>query len=159
MFARASVASILFGILISAAAAQQPQTARPAAKSPACTQSMIVGTWQAVFTSVAPLTFRVFACPIGIDATGTLSPGSCVTPDTAMTVTPPTGTLTIDRTCHVTGTISYVVTERPSSYSSYTAQLSVSLWRSIDGSKLSGSQRWTVRGSSYLFPFELVAGE
>jgi hypothetical protein len=76
-----------------------------------------------------------------------------------MTVTPPTGTLTIDRACHVTGTINYVVTERPSSYSSYSAQISVSLWRSIDGSKLSGSQQWTVRGSSYFFPFELIAGQ
>ena len=159
MIVRASFASVLSGLLVSATSAQQPETAKPVVKFPPCAQSMIVGTWEAVFTSVAPLTFRVFACPIGIGATGTLAAGNCTTPDTAMTVTPPTGTLTIDRACHVTGTISYVVTERPSSYSSYTAQISVSLWRSIDGSKLSGSQRWTVRGSSYVFPFELIAGQ
>ena len=159
MIVRASVASFLCGLLMSAACAQQPETAKPGVKVPACTQSMIVGTWQAVFTSVAPLTFRVFACPIDIAANGTFDPGNCTTPDTAMTVTPPTETWTIDRRCHVTGTINYVVAERPSSYSSYSAQLSVSLWRSIDGSKLSGSQRWTVRRASYFFPFELVAGQ
>jgi hypothetical protein len=159
MLVRASFASLLCGLLVSAACAQQRETAKPGVKVPACTQSMIVGTRQAVFTSVAPLTFRVFACPIDIAADGTLSPVNCTIPDTGMTATPPAGTLTIDRSCHVTGTINYAVVEQPSSYSSYSAQVSVSLWRSLDGSRLSGSQLWTVRRASYVFPFELIAGQ
>jgi hypothetical protein len=159
MFSRSSVTSILSGLLMSTALAQQPQTAKPGAKVPACSQAMIARTWQAAFTSVAPLNFRVFACPISIAADGSASPGNCTTPDAGMTVTPPSGTLAIDAACHVTGTISYAVVEKGSSYSSYSAQISVSLWRSADGSRLSGFQQWTIRGASYLFPFDLTAGQ
>jgi hypothetical protein len=157
MFSRSSVTSILSGLLMSTALAQQPQAAKPGVKVPACSQAMIVRTWQAAFTSVAPLNFRVFACPITIAANGAVSPGNCTTPDAGMTVTPPSGTLTIDSVCHVTGAINYAVVEKGSSYSSYSALISVSLWRSTDGSRLSGFQQWTVRGSSYLFPFDLTA--
>src|ERR1700683_4488762 len=53
-----SIASIS-GLLVTAALAQQPAQTAAGVKLPACSQSMIVGTWQAV---LAP-SFRDFACP------------------------------------------------------------------------------------------------
>jgi hypothetical protein len=73
---------------------------------------MIVGTWQTVFAQFAvnPLQGNLgFACPLVIAGNGTLTPGECVLSASQSIISPPSGTLTIDRACHVIGTISYTI--------------------------------------------------
>ena len=157
-----SVASILF--CVTAAVAEEPETtAKLGPKLHACSQSMIVGTWQAVFW---PASTRGFACPISIADNGTLTPGTCTLPDSNFTLTQvPSGSMTIDRACHVVGSIAYTFCDPPYSGSScQTYQQSVSLWRSSDGSRLSGFQHSSclncIGGPLYfVYPFELIAGQ
>jgi hypothetical protein len=154
----ASIASIFF--------AGAAAFAQPAPKVPACSQSMIVGTWQAVFSQLAvnPLQGNLgFACPIGIAPNGTLTPGDCILSASQAIIAPVSGTLTIDRTCHVVGSITYTL--KNAMGVTLPVQLSVSAWRSADGSRLSGHVAVNLTcGSSpcvnnYISPFELVAGQ
>src|ERR1700724_3258555 len=99
-----SVASVFF--LLSAALAQQPaQTANSGMELPTCSQFMIKGSWQANFY-LAQVNHGFF-CPIGISSDGTLSFGNCTTAKNVTITRPPSGTLKIDRTCHVVGSITY----------------------------------------------------
>jgi hypothetical protein len=154
------IASIFLGP--SVAVAQQPALPLLSkSKLAACTQSMIAGTWQAVFNSFVPNT--VFACPITISTNGTVTPGTCTfgPPELPyVLVQPPSGTLTIDRACHVTGSISYSFSSS-SLPNNISAALVPSLWRSADGSRLTGTQSVTgTCGPTCTFPnfytFELV---
>lgn len=102
------VISVFLALTLPAASAEQPElSSKPAAKLPRCSQSMIVGTaWQAFFTV---LSNRGFACPINIATTGTLTSasGNCTLPDGFALAQPPSGVMTIDHACRVTGTITY----------------------------------------------------
>jgi hypothetical protein len=166
----ASVASILFG----GAAA----FAQPAPRLPACSQSMIVGTWQALFAPgvsnpIAPgfPVYPNFACPVSVASNGTLTTGNCTLSDNFTLTKQPSGSLTIDRTCHVVGSIAYTVCVQNgpcSAQNDYVVQTSVSLWRSDDGSRLSGFQSWSCsvggRGCGRtppgnVLPFELIEGQ
>ena len=110
------------------------------AQSYPCDQSMITGMW------VLPALGSGNAmCKINIGTSGAFS-SSCLIYTGGATYTiqaQPTGTLTIDKTCHVTGEISYVWNVSgscgPGNYTyTYTEKLSPQLWRSLDGSRLSG---------------------
>jgi hypothetical protein len=158
----ASVAWLALGL--SAGHAQTPTT--PAPRLPPCSQSMIVGTWQAVFSQFGAIALHEnlgFACPIVIATNGTLTPGSCLVSAHQSLIKPPTGTLTIDRACHVVGSIAY--TFENATGVTLPVQLSVSLWRSADGSRLTGNVTVSPTcGSSpcvnnYVSPFELVAAQ
>jgi hypothetical protein len=153
--------AILFGL--SVASAQQPEVA--GVKLPACSQSMIIATtWQAVFNQYSGL--FAFACPINIASNGTLTSGTCTFPAGQSIVTSPSGTLTIDRTCHVVGSVAFS-TCRTSNCASNTlnSKISVSLWRSEDGTRISGMQQFSNCDSSSVCDpapdavgtFELVA--
>jgi hypothetical protein len=160
-----AVASVTWLVLgLSGGHAQTPT--KPTPRLPPCSQSMIVGTWQAVFSQFGAIALHEnlgFACPIVIATNGSLTPGSCIVAAHQSLITPPTGTLTIDRACHVVGSMAY--TFENATGVTLPVQLSVSLWRSADGSRLTGNV--TVNptcGTSrcvnnYVSPFELVAAE
>ena len=63
------------------------------------------GEWQANFY-LAQVNHG-FSCPIGISPDGTLGFGNCITAKNMTIVQPPSGILTIDRNCHVVGSITY----------------------------------------------------
>jgi hypothetical protein len=150
----ASIASIFF--------AGAAAFAQPAPKVPACSQSMIVGTFNQL--AVNPLQGNLgFACPISIGANGTLAPGDCILSASQSIIAPVSGTLTIDRTCHVVGSITYTL--KNAMGVTLPVQLSVSAWRSADGSRLSGHVTVNLTCGSapclnnYISPFELVASQ
>jgi hypothetical protein len=94
--------------------AAMPALAQPAPKRPACSQSMIVGTWQAIFTPgvanpIAPgfPLYPNFACAVTVAANGTVTTGNCALNDNFSLTKQPAGSLTIDRTCHVVGTTAF----------------------------------------------------
>ncbi len=169
-----AVASIALMALAATAA-----LAQPAPKLPACSQSMIVGTWQVLFAPgvsnpIAPgfPIYPNFACPVSISTNGSLTTGNCILNDNFMLTQQPSGSLTIDRTCHVVGSIAYMVCIQNngscSPQSDYVVQTSVSLWRSSDGSRLSGFQSWSCsvggRGCgrtppANVLPFELIESQ
>jgi hypothetical protein len=150
-----SIALTLFGV--PAAMVQQPATTAPQA-SPglsACTQAMIAGTWQTVFAQFAvnPLQGNLgFACPIGIAANRTLTPGECVLSASQSILSPPSGTLTIDGGCRVIGTISFMIKNAMSVI--LPVQLAVSVWRSAVTVNLTCGSAPCV--NNYVFPFEFV---
>ena len=78
-------------------------------KFPTCSQSSIEREWLANF--YLALVNHGFSCPIGISSDGMLSFGNCATAKNVTIARPPSGTLTIDRTCHVVGSITYVFTD------------------------------------------------
>jgi hypothetical protein len=158
-----SVASIFLGL--SAAVAQQPAITSPSApKLPVCSPSMIAGRWQAVFTAswVSP---GYFSCAISVSPNGSLTASNCLPGGYSFSQLP-SGTLTIDRTCHVTGTMTYSVCINGCAFPSTSFQILPSLWRSIDGSRLSGYYN-VVSGASnvcsgegpcaLILPFEMIA--
>ena len=135
---------------------------------PACPQSMIVGTWQALIGGAA-------ACPITIAANGSITAGTCQTASQIAVLHPPAGSLTINRSCHVTGSITlafcsstcdnnYVCTPDCVNYQA-SLQVTPSLWRSGDGTRLSGTalNACTVAGpacvGSWMAPMELIDGQ
>jgi hypothetical protein len=129
----ASVAWLVLGL--SASHAQTPATPNP--RLPPCSQSMITGTWQAVFSQFGAIALHEnlgFACPIVIATNGTLTPGSCLVSAHQSLTKPPIRTLNIDRACHVVGSIAYTL--QNAAGVTLPVQLSVSLWRSADGSRL-----------------------
>jgi hypothetical protein len=98
--------------------------------------------------------------------------GNCTLAENFKLTQQPSGTLTVDRACHVVGTIAYTVCDpingACSKQSDYVVRASVSLWRSGDGSRLSGFQSWSCsvggRGCGRtpppnVLPFELIQGE
>jgi hypothetical protein len=153
-------------------------SAQPTQKVPACTQSMIVGTWQALFSPgvsnpIAPgfPIYPNFACPVTISKDGLLT-GNCTLAENFKLTQQPSGTLTVERTCRAVGPIAYTVCDSNmgacSKQSDYVIRTSVSLWRSTDGSRLSGFQSWSCsaggRGCGRtpppnVLPFELIQGE
>jgi hypothetical protein len=135
--AMVSVASVCFSL--SAAFAQQPaQMANSGVKLPTRAQSLIEREWLANFY-LAQVNHG-FSCPIGISSDGTLSFKNCTTAKYVTIARPPSGMMTIDRTCHVVGSITYVFTD--DQWGGGTAQESFSLWRSSDGSRLSGTRHF-----------------
>jgi hypothetical protein len=156
----ASVAAGLFGV--SAAIAQQSaQTANSGVEVSTCSQSMIERTWQANFY-LAQVNHG-FSCPIGISSNGTLSFGNCTTAKNVTIARAPSGMLTIDRTCHAIGSITYDFSD--DQWGGGTVQEELSLWRSSDGSRLSGSRHFACCNhvgevpQDWVVPFELVAGQ
>jgi hypothetical protein len=152
----------LASLLASASFAQQAQHQR----QPDCKQSMITGApWQVVLNQNYYNQSRNqhrdesggFSCTINIAADGTITPANCTGGVTFIDL--PFGHLTIDRTCHVAGSIQY-------NTCSYTAcgvniQLSISAWRSTDGSRLTGFQQWQCFQTNLtcLSSFELISGQ
>jgi hypothetical protein len=166
-----SLASILSALWVATALAQQPaQTDNPGMRLPNCTASMIVGTWQAAFGYGSPLYGTAqnngFYCPLNIAANGTVTSGNCVL-GSGMTVSPvPSGVLTIDNKCHVVGSLTFGYCNPPRSCVN-SWQMAVSLWRSADGSRLSGMQVLTCPkckslqdpAVTWVSPFEMIAGQ
>jgi hypothetical protein len=106
---RAVAAVVRLGV--SAGHAQTPTNQAP--RLPPCSQSTITGTWQADFSRFGAIALHEnlgFACPIVIATNGAPNPrqllGFC-TP-----ITPPTGTLTIDRACHPADSMAYMTLRR-----------------------------------------------
>jgi hypothetical protein len=170
-----AVASVAWLVLsLSAGHAQTPTNQAPRQ----CSQSMITGTWQALFSPgvsnpIAPgfPIYPNFACAVTISKDGLLT-GNCTLAENFKLTQQPSGTLTVDRACHVVGTIAYTVCDpingACSKQSDYMVLASVSLWRSSDGSRLSGFQSWSCsvggRGCGRtpppnVLPFELIQGE
>ena len=158
----AAVSSLLLGLLPWDASAQSPA---PAVELPACSEPMIAGTWQALFEN--PYLGFTLACSLSVSATGAISDGACdigsFTHGGWTLAQPPWGTLTINRACKVIGAISYTVCS-PSPCgnpaTSMTIQNQALLWRSRDGSRLSGFVQWGP-GQSIVeyYPLELIAGQ
>jgi hypothetical protein len=151
---------ITVGLRLSVALAQQTaQTESSGVKFPTCSRSSIEREWLANFY-LAQVNHG-FSCPIGISLDGTLRFGNCATAKNVTIARPPSGMLTIDRACHVVGSITYVFTD--DQWGGGTAQESFSLWLSSDGSRLSGTRHFVccdqVGGipQDWVVPFELVA--
>jgi hypothetical protein len=168
--ARAAAASLTFvGLLAPAALAQQPQ--HSGVRLPNSTQSMIEGTWHAVLNknNTASLgAITNFACTFSIAADGTITPTNCTLLPGMTFIELPSGKLTINKACHVTGAMSYNTCFFPDQCG-ISVQLSISAWRSADGSRLTGFQQWqcpydyniggSVGSVACLSNFELVAGQ
>lgn len=116
------------------------------AQSYPCSQSMIMGNWV-----TANLGAGGAICHLKIGTNGALTPSDCLLSFGNQYIVLPKGTLTIDGTCHVTGTVSFTwtstysnacydpITGNPITYTlTYAEALSPQLWRSLDGSRLSG---------------------
>jgi hypothetical protein len=149
-------AALIFSELLSSAGLAQE---RAAVKHGTCSQSMIAGTWQGVFTQGQGVDNATdsFACPINIAADGTATAGNCTVLPGMSFVLSPSGTLKIDNTCHVTGSIGYNSCIGTSCLS---VALAISAWLSADGSRITGFQRWAciANPGNCLTNFELVAG-
>jgi hypothetical protein len=151
-------------LLVSVATAEELENAgNSGVRFPTCSQSMIVGPkWQAVFDGGASTYGISFSCPISISSNGALTPGNCTMSNALGNVTvtqAPSGTLIIDRACHVTGSITYTTTFQ-NNINSY--QMLVSLSRSIDGSRLAGFSQTCSSGicnanEFFIYPFEMNA--
>jgi hypothetical protein len=143
-----AASTLLFALFASDAFAESPT---PAVALPACYQSMIAGTWQALFENV--FLGYTMACTISVSSTGAISNSVCsiggaLRPgDANWTLTqPPSGALTINHACHVVGSINYIVcASQPCSNPNQLKNIQTlpSLWRSRDGSRLSGLDQWT----------------
>jgi hypothetical protein len=158
----AAVSSLLLGLLKSAAFAQSPA---PPEAPPTCSQPMIAGSWQAHFPN--PYLGFALVCSLTVSAAGTVSDGACdigsFTQGGWRLTQAPWGTLTINQACRVIGAISYTVCSQsrcgnPSA--SITVQNQALLWRSRDGSRISGFMQWTPgEGPVQYNPLDLIAGE
>ena len=118
-----------------------------AAQSYPCDESMILGKWVMVLgaeTSNLVGPGMGVSCQVTIGTNGALTTSSCANLGPSMTITaPPKGTLTIDSTCYVHGTVSYRWTNNGvcpfgTVIFTYNEAMSPQLWRSLDGSRLSG---------------------
>jgi hypothetical protein len=164
-------ASMLLGMPVLSASAQQAEpVARQGVRLPACDPSMIVGTWQAAFAYGTPIYGTAqnngFSCPLNVAANGTITSGTCIL-GSGITVSPvPSGMVTIDRSCHVAGSITFGYCN-PGRSCVNSWQMSVSLWRSADGSRLTGTQVLTCpkcksvqdQAVTWVSPFEMIAGQ
>ena len=156
----AAVSSLLLGLLPWDASAQSPA---PAVELPACSEPMIAGTWQALFEN--PYLGFTLACSLSVSATGAISDSTCdigsFTHGGWTLTQPPWGTLTINRACKVIGAIRYTVCS-PSPCgnpaTSMTIQNQALLWRSRDGSRLSGFLQWKPGPSiTEIYRLDLIA--
>jgi hypothetical protein len=149
-------ASLFFWALLGSQGLAQE---RSALKLGNCSQSMIAGTWQTILSAGQGVDNATdsFACPINIAADGTATAGNCTLLPGMSFVLSPSGTLKIDNTCHVTGSISYNSCIGTTCRS---VALVISAWRSADGSRITGFQQWTCIASpgQCLTNFELIAG-
>jgi hypothetical protein len=158
----AAVSSLLLGLFQSGAFAQSPA---PADAPPTCSQPMIAGSWQALFPN--PYLGFTLVCSLTVSTTGTISDGTCdigsFTQGTWILTQPPWGTLTINQACRVIGAISYTACPQPrcgNPGASITVQNQALLWRSRDGSRISGFMQWTLgEGRVQYYPLDLIAGE
>jgi hypothetical protein len=172
MFIRAlSVSLVGMGLLASVALAQQAAPSdSPGVRLPTCSPSMIVGTWQAAFAYGTPIYGTAqnngFSCPLNVAPNGTVTSGPCIL-GSAMSVSPvPSGVLTIDNKCHVAGSLTFGYCN-PGRSCVGGWQMSVSLWRSADGSRLTGTQVLTCPkcksvqdpAVTWVSPFEMIAGQ
>jgi hypothetical protein len=115
--------------MLSAAAANAQQGAVP---QPTCAQKMIEGIWQAQIIPTSLL------CTVRIDSRGDLSSTACSLGMPAVSLKKkPEGTLTIDRYCAVTGDVRHVICGTEVAYCQ-TYVNSLNLWRSGDGTRLTG---------------------
>jgi hypothetical protein len=111
------------------------------AQSFPCTQSMIVGKW--IFAKNFLVVggsgdFLGIACPIAIALDGKTSSGTCTVLGVTL-LTSPSGQLSINSSCKVTGSISWTACALGACSMTNTAiTAAVQLWRSFDGSRLSG---------------------
>ena len=158
----AAAASLLVNLLASGASAQ---SRAPAVDLPTCSQPMIAGSWQALFDN--PYLGFTLVCSLSVSATGIISNGSCDIGSFAhggwALTQAPWGTLTINPACKVIGAISYTVCS-PSPcgnpVTSLTVQNQALLWRSRDGSRLSGFLQWKPGQSIVeIYPLDLIAGQ
>jgi hypothetical protein len=137
----------------------------PAVSLPACSQSTIAGSWQALLPN--PYLGFTLACSFIVSATGTVSDGACdigsFTHGGWALTQPPWGTLTINPACKVIGAISYTVCSPApcgDPVTSLTVQNQALLWRSRDGSRLSGFLQWKPGQSIVeIYPLDLIAGQ
>jgi hypothetical protein len=164
-----SIASVF--LTMSASVAQQPATPiQSTPKLPACTSSMIVGTWYAAFGYGSPIYGTAqnngFACPLNVAANGAITSGTCIL-GSAMTVSPvPSGAVAIDKSCHVVGSITFGYCN-PGRSCINSWEMSVSLWRSADGSRLTGTQVLNCPkcksiedpAVTWVSPFEMILGQ
>jgi hypothetical protein len=81
---------------------------------------------------------------------GSITSGACTFPTDVFTISI-SGALTIDRACHVVGSMTFSLGDQ-------TIQGPVSLWRSVDGSRLSGFAVWSTANTTQLHSLELIAG-
>jgi hypothetical protein len=167
-----TIAAALAGAFMPAAPpafAQQPEP-RAGVRLPACDPSMIVGTWQAAFAYGTPIYGTAqnngFSCPLNVAADGTITSGTCIL-GSGITVSPvPSGVVTIDKACHVAGSITFGYCNPGRSCVNHW-QMAVSLWRSADGSRLTGTQVLTCPkckslqdpAVTWVSPFEMIAGQ
>jgi hypothetical protein len=168
MNAKSLLAIVAAGACLSVAVAPPAALAQAqGVKLPNCTQSMIVGPWHAVLNQnnyVQQFNGTSFACAITIAADGTITPTNCTLLPGMTFIELPSGKLTIDRACHVTGSISYntcMSSTAGGGACGVSVQLSISAWRSVDGSRLTGFQQWQCpgQGVACLSNFDLVAGQ
>ena len=158
-----AAASLLLVNLFASDASAQSRA--PAGDLPTCSQPMIAGSWQALFDN--PYLGFTLVCSLSVSATGIISNASCDIGSFAhggwALTQPPSGTLTINRVCKVIGAINYTVCS-PSPCgnpgTSMTVQNQALLWRSRDGSRLSGFVQWRPGQSIVEYhPLELIAAE
>ena len=115
-----------------------------------CQQSMLQGNWEIFISNRVGAS--VFVCPITIAATGSFaSPSSCV--DDYAYSNRPSGNLTIDSLCHVTGSLSFSLAGGSGFSFVYNA---ISLWISADESRVSGYGSGTETFSGATYPFHGV---
>lgn len=97
-----------------------------------CQQSMLQGNWE-FFLGFQPTDS---VCPVTIAASGSFTTASlCV--DNYPYVNRPSGTVTIDTSCHVTGSLSFSLFggNEPDELVTFST---ISMWISADGSRVSG---------------------
>jgi hypothetical protein len=124
------IAAIFLGLSASVA---QPLAVSPQAapKLPACSQSMIAGTWQAFFNSVGGYGANlILYCSMTLSSSGQLTNVNCTGENSQQygILVQPAGTLTINRTCHVAGSLTYSICGQPCSCCEYTSRTNVSLF-------------------------------
>lgn len=154
--------SLLLGLFKSGACAQSPA---PTVEPATCSQPMIAGSWQALFAN--PYLGFTLVCSLTVSSTGTISDGACDIGSFAqgrwILTQPPWGTLTINQACRVIGAISYTVCSQSrcgDPGASITVQNQALLWRSRDGSRISGFMQWTPgEGPVQYNPLDLIGSE
>ena len=112
---------------------------------PPCQQAMLKGDWELslvvvvgtadVLNELQPWESNP-VCPITTAANGSFATvGSCLSATLPVT-TSPSGALTIDSSCHVTGSLAYTVSDF--GFPPLSFKLKTSAWISADGSRVSG---------------------